>query len=92
MTLTVSISQLRNNIADYLEKVIEGNRVIIRDEKKDTVIAELTKAKSFDKDTFERSLRKAAGVFSAENHPEWKRKTDVVEWVRKNRLANQRSF
>lgn len=92
MTLTVSISQFRNNIADYLDKAIEGDRVIIRDEKKNTAIAELTKTKSFDKDAFERSLRKAAGVFSAENHPEWRTKTDVINWVRKNRLANQRSF
>lgn len=92
MTLTVSISQFRNNIADYLDKAIEGNRVIIRDEKKNTAIAELTKTKSFDKDAFERSLRKASGVFTAENHPEWRTKTDVINWVRKNRLANQRSF
>ncbi len=92
MTLTVSISQFRNNIADYLDKAIEGDRVIIRDEKKNTAIAELTKTKSFDKDAFERTLRKAAGVFTAENHPEWRTKTDVINWVRKNRLANQRSF
>ena len=92
MTLTVSISQLRNNMADYLEKVIQGNRVVIRDEKKDVVVAEIIKTKSFDKDAFERSLRKAAGVFTAKNHPEWRTKADVINWVRKNRLANQRSF
>ncbi|MBF8250114.1 MAG: hypothetical protein HW400_715 [Candidatus Levybacteria bacterium] len=92
MTLTVSVSQFRNNMADYLDKVIAGNRILIRDEKKDVAIAELTKTKSFDKDAFERTLRKAAGVFTAKNHPEWRTKTDVINWVRKNRLANQRSF
>ena len=56
MTLTVSISQFRNNMADYLDKVIAGNRILIRDEKKDTAIAELTKTKSFDKDAFEKIL------------------------------------
>ena len=92
MTFTVSVSQFRNNMADYLEKVIQGNRVLIRDEKKDIPIAEITKTKSFDKDSFERSLKKAAGVFTAKNHPEWRTKTDVINWVRKTRLANQRSF
>jgi len=92
MTLTVSISQFRNNMADYLDKVIAGNRILIRDEKKDTAIAELTKTKSFDKDAFEKSLRKAAGIFTAKNHPEWRTKTDVINWVRKNRLTNQRFF
>lgn len=92
MTVTVSVSQFRNNMADYLEKVMQGNRVLIRDEKKDVPIAELKKTKSFDKDAFERSLRKAAGVFTAKNHPEWRTKTDVINYVRKTRLANQRSF
>lgn len=92
MTLTVSISQLRNNMSDYLEKVIAGNRVLIRDEKKDTAIAELTKAKSFDKDAFERTLRKAAGVFTAQNHPEWKTKSKVSNWLTKSRLSDERSF
>lgn len=92
MTLTVSVSQLRNNMADYLEKVIAGNRVLIRDEKKDVAIAQLTKTKSFDKDAYEKTLRKVAGIFTAENHPEWKTKANVISWVRKNRLANERKF
>lgn len=92
MTLTVSISQLRNNMSDYLEKVMQGNRVIIRDEKKDAAIAELTKTKSFDEDAFESALRKAAGVFTAENHPEWKTKSKISAWLTKNRLSDERSF
>lgn len=92
MTLTVSVSQFRNNMADYLDKVIAGNRVLIRDEKKDVAIAELTKTKSFDKDAFGISLQKAAGVFSAKNHPEWKTKSKISKWLTKSRLSDERPF
>lgn len=92
MTTTVSISQFRNNISDYLNQVTKGDQIIIRDEKKDAPIAQLTKTKTFDKYAFERSLRKAAGVFTAKNHPEWKTKKDVIKWTQENRLKNQRYF
>lgn len=92
MMLTVSVSDLRGNISKYLELVMKGTRVLIRDEKKGKTIAQITKAPSFDKDAFEKNLRKTAGVFRAENHPEWKTKNDVITWVRQNRLANERKF
>lgn len=92
MTLTVSVSDLRSNISEYLERVAKGTRLIIRDEKKGKAIAQITKAPSFDKDAFEKSLRKTAGVFTVENHPEWKTKSDVSTWLTKNRLANDRMF
>lgn len=55
-------------------------------------IAQITQAHSFDKNLYERMLRKAAGVFSLENHPEWKTKLNVTSWVKKNRLMDERSF
>lgn len=92
MTLTVSISKFRNNISEYLSKVVSGSRVILRDEKKNITIVEITPLTSFDKKSFEKSLRKAAGIFMAKNHPEWKTKSDVIKWLRKNRIENQRVF
>lgn len=92
MILTVSITELRNNVAQYLEKVMNGDRVVIRDEKRDKNVAQLTKATTFDKDSYENSLRKAAGIFTAERHPEWRTKTDVSNWLEKSRLADERSF
>jgi len=92
MPITVSITELRKNIASYLDKVSQGTKVLIRDEKKAITIAQITPTSSFNKDSFERSLRKAAGVFSEKNHPEWKTKTDVITWLNKSRLRNQRTF
>ncbi len=92
MVVTVSVSELRNNISNYLEKVMKGTRVLVRDEKRDITIAEIIQTSSFDKTTYEKALQKAAGIFSQENHPEWKTKKDVVDWVSKNRLSDQRSF
>lgn len=92
MTLTVSISDLRNNIADYLEQVEKGVHLYIRDSKRGKTIAQVTRAQNFDRDAFEKSLREAAGVFTAKNHPEWRTKKDVVRWLRKTRSANDRKF
>ena len=92
MTLTVSVSELRNNISQYLERVIKGTRVLIRDEKKGLTFAQITQTSIFDKDLYEKVLRKAAGVLSLENHSEWSTQAKVVKWVTKNRLADERSF
>ena len=92
MTLNVSVSELRNNISLYLERVMKGARVVIRDEKKDLAIAQITKTFSFDKNMYEKVLRKAAGIFSAEDHQEWSTKSKITEWLSKNRLSDDRSF
>ena len=92
MTLTVSVSEFRNNISEYLDKVAAGTRVFIRDGKKDKTIAQITPSSSFDPDAYEQAMRKAAGVFTAKNHPEWATKSDVIIWLRKSRLSDDRSF
>lgn len=92
MVITVSISELRNNISLYIERAAKGAQVFIRDEKKNKTVAQIIGTFSFDKVAFEQSLRKAAGVITSENHPEWKTKTQVIKWVNKNRLKNQRAF
>ncbi len=92
MTVTVSVSQLRNNIANYLDRVVKGSRVLIRDEKRGVTIAQITRSTFFDKDIYEETLRRAAGIFTAENHPEWSTKSKVTKWVTKNRLSDERTF
>lgn len=92
MTLTVSISQFRQNIADYIAKAAAGHKVIVKDEKKDQEIVELVGKKQFDPQAFEKSLSAAAGIFTEDNHPEWKTKKDVVNWVRKSRKSADRKF
>ena len=92
MTLTVSVSEFRNNISEYLDKVAAGTRVFIRDAKKDKTIAEVASSKSFDPVAFEKALDKTAGVFTAENHPEWRTKKDVNRWLRETRKNFDRKF
>ena len=92
MTVTVSVSDLRNNISNYLEKVMKGTRVLVRDEKRGITVAEIIHTTSFDKKAYEHALQKAAGIFSEKNHPEWQTKEDVINWVSKNRLSDERSF
>lgn len=92
MTMTVSVSQLRSNISSYLEQVLKGVRVLIRDEKKNITIAQITQTHTFDKNMYEKALHKAAGVFSLENHPYWRTKATLTAWLRNNRLSNERSF
>ncbi len=92
MTLTVSVSDLRNNISLYLDRVMKGTRVIVRDEKKDVAIAQITQTFSFDKNMYEKVLQKAAGIFTSENHPEWSTKSNITDWVTKSRLSDDRLF
>lgn len=92
MSVTVSISDLRNNIAQYLEQVTKGTRVLIRDKKRDKVIAQISQNSSFDPVAYEKAFKKAAGIFTPNNHPEWKSKEDVVNWLTKTRLASDRKF
>ncbi|MBI2085990.1 type II toxin-antitoxin system prevent-host-death family antitoxin [Candidatus Daviesbacteria bacterium] len=92
MTLTVSISELRNNLAQYLERVTSGTNLLIRDGKKNQLVAELVGKKEFNTDRFEKALQSAAGVFTAKNHPEWTTKKDVIKWLEKTRLASERIF
>lgn len=92
MTLIVSISEFRNNISSYLAKVNEGNQLLIKDGKKKVSVAQINKVQSFDKDSYQEALTRAAGIFTAENHPEWATKKKISTWLIKTRLANQRSF
>ena len=92
MTLTVSVSEFRNNISEYLDKVALGTHVFIHDGKKDITIAQITPVHSFDPVSFRTTLRANAGVFTAKNHPEWRTKKDVISWLRTTRKASERHF
>lgn len=92
MTITVSISQFRRNIAQYLAKAKDGYTIILKDEKKNEEIGQLIGKKKFDPEAFGKALKDAAGVFTAENHPEWKTKKDVTRWLRNTRKSSDRTF
>lgn len=92
MTITVSISQFRQNVSDYLQKVREGHRVTLRDAKRDEIVASIVPEKRFDPKAFRSAMYKAAGIFTAKNHPEWATRRRVEQWLRKGRLADERTF
>lgn len=92
MTLTVSVSELRNNLAQYLARVTNGTNLLVRDEKKDVTIAQVTPVHTFDPVAFEKALDRAAGIFTAENHPEWRTKKNVIKWLEAERKTADRHF
>jgi antitoxin (DNA-binding transcriptional repressor) of toxin-antitoxin stability system len=92
MTIVVSISQFRQHIADYIEKAKAGNTVVLQDEKKGQQIVKLVRKKQFNPEAFGAALKNASGVFTVENHPEWRTEKDVITWVENGRLASDRNF
>lgn len=94
MTITVSISDFRENLSDYLEKVSRGNTIIIKDKKKGKSIAQLTPTQKWDPVAYGRILKKLrdAPVFTAEAHPEWATLKDIQKWLRQTRKSSDRDF
>lgn len=92
MTIIVSISQFRKRIADYIDKAQDGHTVILKDEKKDQEVVKLVGKKKFDPKAFQKALHEATGIFTEENHPEWKTQKDVTKWLEKERLSSDRTF
>ncbi len=92
MTITVSISQFRQNLSDYLRQVQRGDIIILKDEKKNEEVAQIVGKKKFDPVAFGKTLREVAGTFTAKNHPEWRTKRDVIRWLEKERAQADRTF
>lgn len=92
MIITVSISQFRQNVSTYLARAQRGDRIIIKDEKKGQQVAEVIGKKKFDMESFRKTLNRVAGTFTAQNHPEWKTKKDVIRWVERGRKEADRTF
>lgn len=92
MTITVSISEFRQNISDYLARVKAGDTLVLKDEKKGEEVAEVIGKKKFDLERFKKAINRGAGVFTAKNHPEWRTKRDVIRWVERERAKADRTF
>lgn len=92
MTITVSISQFRQNLADYIAHAQKGHTVILKDEKKGRSVIELAIRKEFNPQSFANALKNSAGVFTKQNHPQWQTKSKVVNWLRRERNQSERSF
>lgn len=95
MTVTVSISDFRDDISGYLERIKRGDFVVIRDEKKGVNVAEVTAVKKFDQKKYaadyKKMLRSLKGI-RAKDHPEWATQAKVEKWLRQTRMNAERSF
>ena len=92
MTITVSISEFRNNISDYIARAQAGHIIVLKDEKKNVEVAQVFGKKKFDPIAYEKALRQIAGTFSAKRHPEWATRAKVEKWLRKTRMNAERRF
>lgn len=92
MTIIVSVSEFRRNIADFVAKAKNGYTVVLKNGKNDQQLVQLVGRKRFNPEAFGKALGVAFGVFSSKNHPEWRTKKDVVSWVEKGRKASNRNF
>jgi hypothetical protein len=92
MTITVSISEFRQNISSYLAKLGSEDTIVLKNEKNGEEIAEITGIKKWDPIAFKKALRQVAGTITAKNHPEWRTKQGVIRWFEKSRKAAERTF
>lgn len=92
MTITVSISNFRSNISDYLAQVKSGHTIILKDEKKNIEVAEVKVRKKFNSKKFWETLKRNTPIFTDTNHPEWKTKRNIIRWVNEGRKAADRTL
>lgn len=92
MTITVSVSDFRNNVFDHLSMASRGGRVVIQDKKRKKIIATLIGERESEVREYQSMLKRVAGVFTAKNHPEWATRAKVDRWLRKVRLSSNRNF
>lgn len=92
MTITVSISQFRRRLSDYIDKARNGSTVVVRDEKTDQDLVQVTGRKQWDPEAFRRTLYRVAGSISVKDHPEWATPSKISRWLRKERKAAEGHF
>lgn len=92
MTITVSISQFRQHMSEYLNRVKAGYTVVLRDEKQEEEIADVNPRKKWDPKAYRAMLERVAGSISVKDHPEWATPAKISRWLRKTRLQNERHF
>ena len=92
MTITASFSQFRQHMAEYMTHTRKGHIIALKDEKRGEIVADVVPRKTFDPVAYRAMLKRVAGTFTAEHHPEWATKKDVEQWVRQSRIADERHF
>lgn len=76
MNTIISVSDFRNNLTNYLELLQTGNKVVIKNAKKDKTVVELMSSAppEFDWDAYLEKVKKMAGSnFLAGDEQDWKK-------------------
>lgn len=92
MTVTVSISDFRSRLTDYLEQASHGHTILIQDEKRRSPVAQLIGHKKFQPSAYQSMLTRVAGSLTASSHPEWATSAKITHWLKRQRLASERIF
>ncbi len=90
--ITISVTDFRTGIADYLRLAAQGKTVVISDERRGVRIAKLVADKQFDSSAYRAMLNRVAGAFATARHPEWNTSAKLENWLRAGRLADDRKF
>lgn len=82
--MTVSVSEFRKNLSDYLEKVKEGEEIVVRDEREREDLAELRPPEEKNWDEIMKAVEKAYGMWADIPEDEWKEFEKRRERMRRN--------
>lgn len=93
MTHVVSISDFRQDMSYYIGLVSRGDTVVLKDNKKNEEILQMTKTHKWDPVAYRAMLKKiSANPISAKDHPEWATLTKVNKWLGETRKNSNRDF
>lgn len=90
--LTVSVSDFRSGVADYLRLAVQGKTIIVSDKKRRVRLAKLVGERQFNSSAYRAMLRRVAGAFALARHPQWRTPAKLENWLRSSRLADDRKF
>lgn len=84
----VNITDLRDNLADYLD-LVRFEKRSLDISRRGKIIAQINPRKQLKKN-YAKAVRKAANTFSDRNHPEWENIDKIIKWVNKERKIAER--
>ena len=87
-TTIINVTDLRNNLADYLD-LVRFKKQALNISRRGKIIAQIT-PKMQSKKSYSKAVKMAANTFSNKNHSEWKNIDNIVKWVNKERKTAER--
>lgn len=79
MATTVSVSEFRRNLSDWLERAREGEKVIVRDEREREDVAEVRPAEKKNWDEIMKAVEETRGMWADIPEREWRASRRRIE-------------